>query len=177
MTDSTERPPEENTAEAIQKRMEKYPSKQHHEKTEISELPRWVKTAFVMKDVDGLTYKDVAERFGRSPKTLSKYASSPAAQKWRARIQEWADDPINVAEAYMKGNALSVTLDRIAFLEMAIQAGDYKEGDKIARDIQDRIGLTRKKSADDSTPSLTIVLPGGAEPQMIEAEYEVLEEE
>lgn len=177
MTDSVERSAEENTNEKILERLAHLDVVPANEKENVEDLPRWVKTAFIMKDLDGLTYKEIAKRFNRSPKTIKNYASSPAAKEFRSLVQDWADDPINVAEAYLKGNALSVSLDRIAFLEMAIQAGDYKEGDRIARDLQDRIGLTKKASKGDVAPSITIQLPEGTTAQAIEADYEVLDEE
>src|SRR5690606_15181436 len=51
-------------------------------KQEVSELPRWVKTALVLREVDGLTYREAAARFNKAPSTLSDYARSPAAKTW-----------------------------------------------------------------------------------------------
>lgn len=144
------------------------------ERQEIHELPRWAKTALVMKAVDGLSYKEAAARVGKKGKTLSDYARSPAAEKWLASLQEMLEDPVAMAKAYMSANALSITLERFAFLEAAVAAGDYKEGDKILRDLQDRVGIMAKKQ---ETGGINIKLTVGGgmaalEGPVIEAEWE-----
>lgn len=152
------------------------------EKEEISELPRWVKTALVKHELYGLTFKQAAKDARRSGETLRGYAKSPAAKKWREQLREFADDPIEIAKAYLKGNALNISLDRIAFLDMAKSAGDYAAADKIAADLQDRIGITKKRDkSGDGSIVVKLQLPGGGaaalEPAKIEAEWEEVEEE
>ena len=142
-------------------------------KENIEDLPRWVRTALVMKAVDGASYKDAAKRFNRVGDTLSDYAKSPAAKKWLSSdFLGFIDDPIEVAKAYLKGNALSITLDRIAFLEMAIEAGDYKTGDAIAKDIQEKIGITAPKAKNEGPAVLNITIGSGSvEVPIIEGEW------
>jgi hypothetical protein len=133
------------------------------EREDVKDLPRWVKSALVYKEVYGESYNEASQRFKHAGKTLENYAQSPAGKKWREGLQRFADDPIQLAEAMIRGNALNITLDRMAFLEMAKEAGDFAEADKIARDLQDRIPELAKKSGQKQTGGMTIhlTLPGG----------------
>lgn len=142
------------------------------EKEKITDLPRWVKTALIMREVDGMTYTEAAKRFNKSPRTLSEYAKSPAAKEWISHLAEFVEDPVAMAKAYMSTNALSVTLDRLVFLQAAIDAGDYREGDKIARDLQDRMGIVAKK-AESGAISVKIQLGAGGtlESPIVEADW------
>jgi len=142
-------------------------------KENIEDLPRWVRTALVMKAVDGATYKDIAKRFNRVGDTLSEYAKSPAAKKWLSSdFLDFIDDPVEMAKAYLKAHALSVTLDRVAFLEMAIEAGDYKMGDAIAKDIQEKLGILAPKQKNEGPAVLNITIGSGSvEIPTIEAEW------
>ena len=142
------------------------------QKEDISELPRWVKTALVLWKVDGNSYNEAAKRFNRTGGTLSEYANSPAGKKWLASLEAFVEDPVAMAKAYLSANALSVTLERFIFLQAAIDAGDYVQGDKIARDLQDRMGVVAKKT-DAGAISVKINLGGvPLEVPMIEAEWE-----
>jgi len=148
-----------------------------YQKEKITDLPRWVKTALVMKEVDGLTYKEAAARFNKAAETLGQYAKSPAAREWLSYLADFVNDPVAMAKAYMSTNAFSITLDRIAFLQAAIDAGDYSEGDKIARDLQDRIGIVAKK-ANEGAISVKINLGGGLlEAPSVDAEWELVGED
>lgn len=174
VSDAQDRKPEENTSVAILKRMEKYEAIPAHRKTEIHQLPRWVKTALVLWAVDGMTYKEAAAKHGKTGSTLANYAKSPAAKEWLASLSDFLDDPVAMAKAYLGANAMSVTLQRFLFLEAAVDAGDYKEGDKIAKDLQDRMGVMPKKvSEGPSGMKITVNLGGGSmESPVIEAEWE-----
>lgn len=152
-------PSRDNSKAALAARLEKYESVSPQEREEISDLPRWVKTALVLQAVDGLTHKDAAARFNRTGKTLAKYASSPAAKKWLGSLTEFIEDPVAMAKAYLSANALSVTLERFIFLQAAIDAGDYKVGDQIARDLQDRMGVVAKREKQETS---TIILNLGS---------------
>jgi hypothetical protein len=144
-----------------------------------SEIPRWAKTAMVYWALDGLSYKEAAARFNRKPATLSAYARSPAGQIWLSTLKEFLEDPVAMAKAILSANAHSITLERFAFLEAAIDAGDYKEGDKIARDIQDRVGIVAKRQQTDAPMSIVIQLGGGGDlsPAVVEGSYEIVEDE
>ena len=132
------------------------------DKENIEDLPRWVKTALVFRHLDGMTWKDAAKRVGRPSGSLSKYAKSKAAKKWLETLIPFIEDPVAMAKAYLKGNALSVTLERMAFLEAAIEAGDYKAGDAIAKDIQEKLGIVSPKTKTDSQPVLNITIGSGS---------------
>jgi len=171
----------DNSTEALKKRLAKYAENTipRNKKAEIQDLPRWVKTALVMKAVDGLTYKEAAARMNKKPDTLSGYAKSPAAHKWLESLLEFIDDPVEMAKAYLRGNALSITLDRIVNLEAAIAAGDYKAADSIAKDLQEKLGITAPKAKADVPAVLNITIGGDqVEIPMIEAEWvEIVEED
>lgn len=132
------------------------------EKKNVEDLPRWVKTALVMKAVDGATYKEAANRLNHAPSTLRDYAKSPAAKKWLSTLAEFIDDPVEMAKAYMRAHALSITLERLAFLEAAIAAGDYKAGDMIAKDIQEKLGIVSPKTKSEGPAVLNITIGSGA---------------
>ena len=147
-------------------------------KENVQDLPRWVKTALVFKAVDGMTYTKAAERVNHSPNSLKKYAQSPAAKKWLESLLEFIEDPIEMAKAYLRGNALSVTLERMAFLEAAIAAGDYKAGDAIAKDIQEKLGIVSPKTKTDAQPVLNITIGSGSvEIPALEASWEEVKDE
>lgn len=151
----------DTSKEAVLARLEQYESTPAHQKEKITDLPRWVKTALVMKEVDGLTYKEAAARFKKAASTLANYGKSPAAKEWISHLAEFVDDPLAMAKAYMSANALSVTLDRLAFLQAAIDAGDYATGDKIAKDLQDRMGIVAKQNKHEN-PTIILNLASGA---------------
>jgi len=144
----------------------------------VEDLPRWVKTALVFKTLDGMSFAMAAKRVGRNNSTLSKYAQSPAAKKWLESLIEFIEDPVEMAKAYLRGNALSITLERMAFLEAAIAAGDYKAGDAIAKDIQEKLGIVSPKTKTDSPPILNITIGAGSiEIPAIEAEWSEVKDE
>jgi hypothetical protein len=178
MADSTD-PGRDNSTKALIERLDKYETVPADKKEHPSQLPRWVKTALVYWALDGLTYKEAAERFNRSPRTLSLYARSPAGQIWLSTLKEFLEDPVAMAKAILSANAHSITLERFAFLQAAIDAGDYKEGDKIARDIQDRVGIVAKRQQSEVPMSIVIKLGGGNDlsAAAVEAEYEIVEDE
>lgn len=167
-----------NLPEDVKKRLAKYESTPPHQKENVSDLPRWVKTALVLHAVDGLSYNEAAKRFNKAGSTLANYKKSPAADKWLASLVDFIEDPVAMAKAYLSANALSVTLERFIFLQAAIDAGDYATGDKIARDLQDRMGIIAKKSGGDGALSVNIKLASSSvEVPSIEAEWEVVGED
>ena len=171
MSASTD-PNRDNSAEAIHARMAKYERTTSKDIVEIEQLPRWAKTALVMRAVDGLSYNEAAERVGKSGASLERYARSPAADKWLAGLTPFLDDPIAMAKAYLSANALSITLERLAFLEAAVAAGDYREGDKIARDLQDRVGIIAKRAEAGGAINIRLSLGGALlEGPVVEAEW------
>jgi len=176
--------PEESKAvtkkSSMNERMEKYKDNvvDPQDKKEVEDLPRWVKTALVLKNLDGMSFKTAAERVNRNPSTLSKYSRSPAAHKWLESLLEFIDDPIELAKAYLKGNALSITVDRVVCLDAAIAAGDYKAADAIAKDIQEKLGIVSPKTKTDVAPVLNITIGSGSvEIPAIEAAWEEVKDE
>lgn len=141
--------------------------------TDLSKIPRWVKTALVFVEVSGETIDAAAKRFGKKGNTLKRYNKSPAVKEWRASLREAADDPVVLANAVLKGHATNVVAEYLVALEQAIAATDYSEVARMSKDILDRIGITAKKEQR-SVPSISITIEGAAE--VIEVETEVIED-
>ena len=161
MSEAGNRPPEATTKAAILARLDKYNVKTPAERTELSDLPQWVKTAAVYKEIMGASWEEAASRFKRKGSTLEKYNRSPAYQKWRESLRDVAEDPKMMAEAVLKSSALGVTVEVFAAFQAAIDANDYKETGVIGRDLLDRIGVT-KKSDKNVAQAQTIVVNLGS---------------
>lgn len=178
MTDSVERPPEENTTKAIKKRMDKYGRKTPQERTEFSDLPTWVRAAAAMKYVLGMTWKEVASRVGKSPSTVDAYKRSPAFKKWREELYDVSEDPRAMAEFALRSSAMGVTMEYLAAFQKAIDASDYEATAKMAKDLLDRIGINKKERKKQTQPTLHITIGGGGvEVPAIEAEWEEVDED
>jgi hypothetical protein len=175
MSDATDKKLVPMPKEVIAK-FEALPEAKH--KQDPSELPQWVKLALVRRAVEDLSYKEAAALFNKRGETLRKYAQSPAAHKWLEPVFDLIKDPVAMARALLAGNALHVTIDRMMFLESAKATGDYVAGDKIARDLQDRMGLVAKKANENQGMSIKINFGGaGFDAPVIEAEWEASEDE
>lgn len=172
----------DNSKAAIKERLgENYMKrKTPDEMKEFGDLPTWVRTAAVCKYLMGMTWKDVASKVNRSPKTVQGYTSSPAFKRWKSELEEASSDPKLMAELVLRSNALGVTLEYLAAFQQAIDDSDYKETGIMARDLLDRIGVTKKSEKGPSGGmTINVTLPGGAslEPVMVETEYKQLESE
>ena len=166
---------EETTTELFARLKRDYLPK---ERERVEDLPRWVKTALTMKAVLGGTWKDAAERCGKKPDTLRQYAKSPAAKEWLGDLEGFLEDPVELAKAFLRGNALSVTVDRVVCLDQAIAAGDYKAADAIAKDIQEKLGIVSPKTKAEGPAVLNITIGSGAvEVPAIEATWEEVKDE
>jgi len=144
------------------------------ERQEVHEMPHWVKLALIKRQLEGLTYKEAAQAFGKKDeKNLGEYGRSPAAEKWLSQLQPFLEDPIEMAKALLNASAAGVTVDRFVFLELAKASGDYINGDKIAKDLQDRMGIVAKKHDQGGAIQVKIHLGGGSlDAPVIEAEWE-----
>jgi hypothetical protein len=177
MTDSADRKPEENTQEAIGKRLDKYKRKEPKEMTEFSQLPTWVRTAITMHDVLGLSWKAAAERCGKSGATLNHYKKSIAVKQWREELAEIVQDPKTLAEMVLNANSLNVTLEYFAAYDKAAQAGDYAAVGKMSQDLLDRQGITKKKETV-SAENLSITLnigSGSLDVPEVTSDFEVVD--
>lgn len=148
------------------------------EKQEVYELPQWVKTALVQRAVGDMTYEEAAKPYGRQGKTLANYGRSPAAAKWMMSLQAFLDDPVAMARAILSASALSITADRLMIYEMAKET-NIELADKIARDLQDRMGIVAQRSKDDmSGMVINVTLPGGSSltPIRIESGHKLVQD-
>lgn len=146
-------------------------------KQEVSELPFWVKTAMTRRIVQNLSIKDAAKSVNRNDTTLSRYMSSPAGQTWMEAISEVYDNPVSLAKMVLEEAATEVTLDRFMFLEAAKAAGDYTSADRIAKDLQEKMGIIAKKETGGAIKVEVKLGTSTLEVPTIEAEYVVVGEE
>lgn len=146
-----------------------------HAKQETRDLPKWAKLALARVVMYDEKYREAAEHFKRTESSLQKLASSPAGKKWRAKLEELAEDPVFIAEALIRSNAVGVTFDAFWAMETAKGARDYKEVGLIARDLMDRIPELRRQQGTTPTRDTQIViqLGGGTslEPLTVEASH------
>lgn len=139
----------------LRARLATYPAPS--EKTEFEQLPTWVRTACAMHELMGLTWEAVHKRTGKNPAAIKRYRSSPAYQEWREELKKAASDPRMMAEIMLKSSALGVTVEYLAAFEKSIDASDYQTTGKMAQDLLDRIGVTRKASKE-ATPTIVVNL-------------------
>jgi len=141
------------------------------------DLPGWVKMALIHRTLYSETINNAAKRFSKAGATLSNYIRSPAAKQWIKEIEDVSSNPVALAKAVIREHMLGIAMDRIMFLEMAKKAGDYIAADRIAADLMDRGGITKKLSPTGNAPQLTLILnsPQDMEPILIESE--VVEED
>jgi hypothetical protein len=179
MTDSIDRKYKGGATKEQIAALAKLPEIKTADRTEPHHLPTWAKLALIKHELFGMSWKDAAEEFGKTASTLKKYGLSPIGQSIRKEVREFRDDPIEVAKALLASNAVSVTLDRMTFLEWAKKAGDYAAGDRIAADLQDRMGITKKnQKAEIGGMTIHLTLPSGSamEPIMVQTEHKEVDE-
>lgn len=150
--------------------------KQPAEREEPWELPSWVKGAFVHVDLGGMTYAEAAAQYNKAPTTLSNYASSPAAKKWRESVEEVANDPAILAKGVLEAAVADCSANLIWALEAAKRADDYKEVRIAASHLLDRLNI-QKVAAPESKPTIVVNVTAASRPETIEVEAEVVEEE
>jgi len=130
--------------------------------TEFIKLPAWVRTAITMHVVLGHSWAVVSKRTGRNPSTLKEYVKSPAVKEWLAQLEEFAVNPIAMAEATLKANALDISMEYMLAYEKAIESNDYNSVAKISQDLLDRVGITKKRDHKD-TPEVKVTLNIGSD--------------
>ena len=172
--------PEKKKAELA--KLATYTKKEMKERLEPSDVPRWVKVAMAKKEVLGLSYEDAAKEFNRKAGTLEAYNKSPWVKTWRAELAGIVADPLQVAGLILKGSVLEAALDQLWAIEAAKHRGDYKEVRLGTRDIlqsHDLMVTQQRGGGAQQGVTINITMPKGvtAEPLMVEADYEVIENE
>ncbi|MFQ5888060.1 MAG: hypothetical protein ACE5HY_05135, partial [Candidatus Hydrothermarchaeales archaeon] len=94
----------------LKQRLAKYKCIPPDKKQEVSDLPRWSKTAFAFMEFNGYTYAEAAKKLNKAKSTLESYAASPAARKWRGLLRETADDPLSLARAILGSTAVGIAV-------------------------------------------------------------------
>jgi hypothetical protein len=146
-----------------------------HAKVETSELPKWAKLALARCILYDETHEEAAKYHGKAKNTLDQYACSPAGKKWRAHLEEIADDPVRIAEAMIRASATGVVFDVFWALETAKQARDFAEVGVITRDLMNRIPELRAQSqpSNANTPTQIVINLGGGslEPAVVDTSH------
>lgn len=137
---------------------QKYDNTPAIEKKSIGELPKWVRMSLVEGAIEEATYAECAKKYGRKGSTLKAYANSPAGKEWRAQIEVALADPLKMSEMMLRASAANTTVDYLMAFQSAIDAGDYREVGVMARDILDRLGVTKKTSGEGAAAKQTIVI-------------------
>ncbi len=144
-------------------------------KAEPSDLPGWVKAAFVEVDIGGKTYRQASELFKRNPSTLGSYARCPGAKKWREALRRLLDDPALMAKAVLESAVADSAANLIWAIEAAKMVGDYKEVRVGSAALLDRLNI-QKKDKEAPKPTIHIHI-GSVEPEIITVKAEVIEED
>ena len=178
MTDSVDRKRKATKAEIAM--LKSLPQRKHSERTEPSDVPRWVKVAMAKKEIMGDSYEEAAAEFGKAAGTLEAYNKSPWVKAWRAQLEAIADDPLQVAGLILKGSVLGAALDQLWAIEAAKRRGDYKEVRLGTRDIlqsHDLMVTQQRSGGAQQGVVINITMPKGmsAEPIMVEADYEIVD--
>lgn len=142
--------------------------------TEVTAIPRWVKTALGFVEVAGLTMKEAAERVGRRPATLGDWCAAPAVKEWRAQLRKTADDPVALGQGIVRSMQGAFTLEYMALLDAAINAHDRDLAEKMLAKLMESEGTLRKpKSSDHHGPSAIVINLGSSsvEIPMIESSH------
>lgn len=153
----------------------------HPAKLEPNDLPRWARLALARHVTLGESLKDAAKQFGRSERTLQNSAYSPAGRKWMAMVEAAAEDPLRMATALLQASTMQVTMEYLQAFQQAIDAQDYREVGVMARDVLDRMGMTKKDKGSGGAAKPTIVINLGSgvnlDAPMVESSYEATVEE
>ena len=152
--------------------------------TNIANLPRWVKTAIVRRELMGLTWKEAAEPHGRAAQTAANWGASPAGKKWRASIHSIQDDPIQMAGLVLRGTTLEAALDYLAAIDAAKANQDYKEVRLATKDLLATHDLIKpqgtQRSGNVGGVIINVTLPPGVqalEAPEITSDYSIIEAE
>ncbi len=151
-------------------------AKRPKDKLEPSELPGWIRTAFVYIELEGKTYTEAAELFNRSASTLGQYALSPATKKWRAALRSVANDPAVLAKGILEAAVADCAANLLWAIEAAKRAGDFKEVRVGSAALLDRLNI-QKKTAPEVKPTIVVTVIASKEPEVIVADTEVIDVE
>jgi hypothetical protein len=110
---------------------------------DVSQLPSWAKMGIIHFELYGMTWAMAAKEVRRSGGTLQDYGNSPAGKKYRERLREIKDDELALAKAFWRANAADLSVAAMVNLNLAIEAGDYREVGVQLRDLMDRAGIDK----------------------------------
>jgi hypothetical protein len=122
---------------------------------EPAQLPSYVKMAIMFKVLYGMTWKKAASEVKRGVHGIVMYAKSPAGKKFADRIAEVASDEGALAQMFWKASASDLSVAAMTNLQLAIEAGDYREVGVQLRDMMDRAGI--EKSAKHRGEGATVI--------------------
>ena len=101
-----------------------------------ADLPTWVKAAIWKHDLQGKSWKQVANEIGRtSPQQLTKYVWSPGAKAYRAKLKEVIDDPSAAARFVASQDSAFWLAETYAHFEACKATGDLAEAGRTLRQM------------------------------------------
>jgi len=150
-------------------------------RTNIKDLPRWVKIAIARKEILGYTWAECLEDIDRSPSTLADWRASPAAHEYRAHLHELAEDPVALGAMILRADTANVAIDYLAAIEAAKRAGDYREVRMGLKDLLKTQNLIKDSDMrrDAGVMTINVTLGGGQlldAPEIVSS-YSILEAE
>lgn len=180
MTDSLSSISEEEKQKklaALQKYMASNPKSA---RTNIADVPRWVKIAIARKEVLGLTWAECLEGIDRSPARLDGWLTSPAAKDYREKLASIVDDPVQLGAMILQADVANMAIDYLGAIEAAKRAGDYKEVRLGLRDILKTHNIIKDSDLKRTSGGMTInvTLSGGQlQAPEVSSSFSVLEAE
>ncbi len=178
MTDSLDSLTPEQKAEKLAS-LQKYAIKS--DRTNVSDIPRWVKVAIARKEVLGLTWAECLEDIDRSPSTLDKWLTAPAAKTFRSQLSSIVNDPVELGAMILRADVANMAIDYLGAIEAAKRAGDYKEVRLGLRDILKTHNLIKdsdiRRTGGGMTINVTLSNPTMLTAPEVSSSYSVLEAE
>ena len=104
---------------------------------EREHLTPWQTLGITYNTLFGVTYGDFCNSFraGKGKDSLRQVAQSPAGKRFKEKIVELMDDPMQVMKLVLENNQLSSFGVHLQALGLATKAGDYKAMHTMVKDI------------------------------------------
>jgi hypothetical protein len=132
----------------------------YNRKTEVSQLPKWVKHSIELHDVDGLSWRAIANKKKRSPKTIQSWMSCPAAKKWRKALAEVIESPTETVRLKATADSKWAYNEMLRLYRACVASGDYTNARHFLAQIHELSGL--KQAAQTQTAAIVqITMQGG----------------
>lgn len=126
-----------------------------------SQLPNWVKDAILKHEIDGHSWRKIAEKKGKSLATLADWANTPGGRIMRKAVRDVVADPVATAKFLAQKDAVWVYTESVQHYRIAKEAGDHAEAGRMLRHFAE-INNTKQQAGTSVTPIIQINLGQGA---------------